>query len=120
MRVLVCGDRNWSNKNKIREILSHLISTDSLEVVIEGGARGADRLAGEVAKELKIPVEEYPANWARFGRAAGPIRNKQMLDEGEPDLILAFHSNIETSKGTRNMVEQSKALGLKVRIIKDS
>lgn len=85
-------------------------------VVIEGEALGADTLAREAAEYFGIEVERYPANWTLYGRAAGPIRNNQMLTEGKPDLVVAFHHDIEHSKGTKNMVKQAKALGIPVKV----
>lgn len=114
MRVLVCGDRNWVDKEAIRRELSTITN---LEVVIEGEASGADSLAREVAEEMGVPVEKYPAEWGKYGKAAGPIRNTQMLDEGNPDLVLAFHNNIAESKGTKNMVKQSTSRGIKTKVV---
>ena len=108
-RVLVCGDRYWTDKEMIREKL--IKNKHNIDLIIEGGANGADRLAFECAKELDIPVMEFSAGWAKFGRAAGPIRNKQMIDEGKPEIVLAFHDDITKSKGTKNMVEQARKRG---------
>ena len=108
MRLLVCGDRNWWDALTIRtELFSRMPS-----VVIEGEARGADTIAREEAESLGIPVEKYPADWEKHGRAAGPIRNKQMIDEGKPDFVLAFHDDYENSRGTRNMVSQAQDRGI--------
>lgn len=116
MRVLVCGSRYWDRKETI---IAHLttLHLGEKDLVLEGGARGADSLGKLVAERLCIPVKEYPADWTRYGRAAGPIRNQRMLDEGKPDLVLAFHDDIEHSRGTKNMVEQAKKAGIPVRII---
>lgn len=125
-RVLVTGGRNWNDWS--------LILTELIEyprdhtVVIEGGARGADLLAKKIAKILfgknnigKDNVEEYPANWNQFGKAAGPIRNQQMLDEGLPTVVLAFHSNIAESRGTKDMIKRAlKADRLPVKLIVNS
>jgi len=113
MKVLVTGDRHWHNKNRIREVLSALTG---VECIIEGGARGADTLALIVATELGIPVIEFPADWIKYGGAAGPIRNRQMLSEGKPGLVVAFHNNILKSKGTRDMVRIARAEGTKTRV----
>jgi hypothetical protein len=64
--------------------------------------RGADTLAGIIAEQIGLQVEVYPADWNRHGQAAGPIRNQQMLDQGRPDIVLAFHANISQSKGTKD------------------
>ena len=114
MRVLVCGDRNWLNKDLVKKKLEEL--TD-VEVVIEGEARGADTCGRIVAQELGIPVLKFPADWKQHGLAAGPIRNNQMLKEGQPDLVLAFHNNIEESKGTKHMIKISLKKGIKVILV---
>jgi hypothetical protein len=111
-RVLVCGDRNWTNLEAIRRELSR----HRPSVVIHGTARGADTLAGIAALELGISVERYPANWTKYGRAAGPIRNRQMLEIGRPDLVLAFHENIADSRGTADMIRIAEKKGVPVEL----
>jgi hypothetical protein len=78
--------------------------------IIEGAATGADSAAADFAICNFCPVVEYPADWAKHGHAAGPIRNKKMVDEGKPDLVIAFPGG----KGTENMVNNSIASGVKV------
>ena len=84
--------------------------------IIQGEARGADLIAKSVARAQGCPIECYPADWAQYGKAAGPIRNKQMLDEGKPDLVLAFSEDIGSSRGTANMVMQARKRGIEVRV----
>lgn len=117
MKVLVCGDRHWTNPIPIRTWLSKLQDW-GYTAVIEGEAEGADLIASEEAERLGMTVLPFPADWARYGRAAGPVRNQQMLDE-KPDLVLAFHPNISKSKGTANMIEQADAAGVKVILEKE-
>jgi hypothetical protein len=114
MRVLVCGDRNWNEYGVIKERLSHLPLGS---VVIHGGCRGADVLAGVAALALGFPVLSYPANWETYGKSAGPIRNQMMLDDGEPDLVIAFHHDLINSSGTWNMVKISRQAGVPVEIV---
>lgn len=114
MRVLVTGDRNWDDADLIEK---HLKKLPKGSVVIEGGARGADTLAKGAATRLGFKVEEYKADWGRYKRAAGPIRNKQMLEEGKPDKGLAFHDDIEHSKGTKNMIAQLEKAGVPVELV---
>mgnify|MGYP001591945783 CR=1 FL=1 len=110
-RVLICGDRNWTDGVRILNVLhDHL----PCEVVISGTARGADSLGEAAASTLEIPVLRFPAEWEKYGRAAGPIRNQQMLTEGKPDIVLAFHDNIVKSKGTADMIKRAMRAGLKV------
>jgi len=108
MRVLVCGARDYDDKSLLFSTLDDLAASHDFEVVIEGGARGADTLAREWAELRNIPIEEYRANWKEYGRAAGPIRNKQMLNEGHPDMVVAFPKTVLTeSRGTKDMVKQA-------------
>lgn len=111
MKVLVTGSRQYKNDETIFNALQKL--NPQTDTIIHGGARGADTLAGFIAKELGFKVIEVPAQWTKFGRAAGPIRNQEMLDM-EPELVLAFHENLEESKGTKDMVTRSKKKGVKV------
>lgn len=112
MRVLVCGSRTWYNKKSIRSVLFALLINKKIDVLIEGEAKGADTLAKDLAEELGISILKFPADWNKFGKAAGPIRNKRMLEEGKPDIVLAFSSDISKSKGTKNMVEIARKAGV--------
>ncbi len=112
MRLLVCGSRNWREHGPIRrEILAR-----QPDIIIEGGAPGADLLSRDVAIQLGISFLEFSAEWKRYGRAAGPIRNKRQLVEGKPDEVIAFHQDIEQSKGTADMVKQALKKGIPVTV----
>jgi hypothetical protein len=111
MRVLVCGDREWTASEPIATLLN-LCPPNT--VVIHGAARGADTIAGRLATELGFEVQPYPADWSKHGKAAGPIRNSQMLAEGQPDEVHAFHNNIDASRGTKDMVEKARKAGVPV------
>ena len=111
MRVLICGSRDFKDGRRIEGIIKLLPSGS---VVIHGAARGADSIAGKIAKEYGFQVISFPADWERYGRAAGPIRNRQMIDEGRPDLVVAFYSNKNKSRGTKNMVDQAKKVNIPV------
>jgi hypothetical protein len=115
IRILVCGDRNWRDMSIIgRELKKFPPET----IVIHGGAKGADTLGGFVAEKLGFKVLVFPANWKRYGKAAGPIRNQVMIDEGMPELVLAFHENLSESKGTKDMVNRARGVGIKVEVFK--
>lgn len=104
--VLVCGGREFTNYELICRILDQI----NILRIVEGEQRGADLLAREYAVNNQIPFRAFPANWAKFGRAAGSIRNKQMLDEGLPNLVVAFPGGI----GTANMIRQSRERSIEV------
>mgnify|MGYP001570460813 CR=1 FL=1 len=114
MRVLVCGSRDWTDPEPILRELRALPPGEV--VVIHGAAQGADTIAGVAARHLQFRVEVYPADWKRYGRAAGPIRNRQMLLVGRPDVVLAFHRDIDASSGTKDMVRQARRAGVPVRV----
>jgi hypothetical protein len=118
MRLLICGDRNWTNYQLILKTLRTIHETTPVECVIEGEQRGADLLGRQAAEELNITVLPFPANWTKYGRAAGPIRNQQMLNEGRPNSVVAFHSDLMSSKGTKSMVELSMKAGINVIVVK--
>lgn len=115
MKVLCCGDRNWNNKNVI---VRELIKLPKDTIIIEGEARGADSQSRSAAEFLHLKVLKFYADWDKYGKSAGPIRNRKMLDEN-PDLVLAFHNDIENSKGTKDCVNEAKRRGIEVRIIGD-
>jgi hypothetical protein len=120
MRILVCGGRDYSDRQKVYDVLNDYHSKRSLyplgiTAIIHGGAKGADTLAHDWAKCISVSIEMYPADWEKHGRAAGAIRNKQMLDEGLPDLVIAFPGG----RGTANMVDQATKAGVKVILISE-
>ena len=121
LRVLICGSRDWTDKRRIGRYLDELLEAEGLEppqlIVIHGACKGADHHAGMEAKGRGCQVLEFPANWAKFGLSAGPKRNQQMLTEGKPERVVAFHPDVEKSKGTKDMVARAKFYCLPVEII---
>jgi hypothetical protein len=109
-RVLVCGGRDFADTEKLFRVLSDRHDNNPFSLLIHGAAKGADTLASEWAFERGVPQQAYPADWARDGRAAGPIRNRLMLEEGKPDLVIAFPGG----KGTENMRQQAFKAGVPV------
>lgn len=114
MRVLICGSRNWTDEETIENYIKTL---PTYAVVIQGMCKGADMIARCLAKKHGHLVMDYPANWSKYGDAAGPIRNKRMLDKGGPDVVIAFHDHIQESQGTKNMIEQTMKRGIPYRVI---
>ena len=107
-KILICGDREW---NDVDTMAAYMQTIDINTIIIHGAARGADAIAGVIASELGMPVKSYPADWVRYKRAAGPIRNRQMYDTELPDLVVAFHNDLVNSKGTKDMIEYAKSKG---------
>nr|QBK87633.1 MAG: DNA recombination-mediator protein A [Marseillevirus LCMAC201] len=113
MKILIAGSRNYTNRKKIHKVISAL-SQDT--VVVHGDCRGADKIAASVATKLQLTVECYPADWKQYGKAAGPIRNQQMLDDNNIEKAIIFHECLEESKGTKDMLSRLKKKGISVDI----
>jgi hypothetical protein len=111
--LLVCGGRDFSDKQVAVKWIGRIHKMHEVGQVIHGAAKGADSIAEEVAKFMGIAVREFPADWNAHGKAAGPIRNKQMLDEGKPDMVLALPGG----RGTENMITQTRERGIAVLIV---
>lgn len=116
-RVLVTGDRNWTDKDIVRKVLRELYTRWHNITIVHGACRGLDTIAGDVALELGMKVDAHPADWSKFHRAAGPIRNREMLDTG-PVLCIAFHNDLAISRGTRNMVRQCLEVEVPVVLVR--
>jgi predicted Rossmann-fold nucleotide-binding protein len=113
-RVLVCGGRTVEDYAFVSRVLAERHETEPFSLLIAGGASGADGLAVRWAKAWGVPVKEYLAEWKRLGRMAGPIRNRRMLEDGQPDLVIAFPGG----RGTANMVKLAESKGVFVVKVK--
>lgn len=109
-RILVCGSRAATDTVPVFSALTELANSRGIACLIQGGAHGVDEMAGIWAVVNNIPVHVFRADWHKHGRAAGPLRNQRMLDEGKPDLVLAFPGG----RGTADMVRRAKAAGVTV------
>lgn len=107
MKVLICGSRDFPYTDFLFTFIKGL---DKFDTVIVGGARGPDTQAERLARSYQIPVEVYPAPWEEYGKRAGPVRNQQMLDQGKPDMVVAFWDG--ESRGTHDMIERSRKAGV--------
>lgn len=109
-RVLVCGGRDYRDEDRVQSVLDTYHAAAGITAIIQGGAAGADTFASTWAFTRGVREERYDADWRLYGAAAGPMRNAQMLEEGKPDLVIAFPGG----KGTRNMMKQARKAGVEV------
>ena len=123
MRVLVCGGRNYDNYEELYAVLDWIDCSwegpetfGPISVIISGHAKGADALSEQWAKKREVSLEIYPAEWNVYGKSAGFIRNQQMIDEGLPDLVVAFQGG----KGTLNMLTLANRANITIYNVSDS
>lgn len=132
-RVLICGDRGWctgsleEHAEDFRAIYDYVKTFPAGTVIIHGAQGGidsktnrpygADYVAGLCAGMAGLTVEEYPADWNQYGKAAGPKRNTQMLEVGKPTRVAYAHRKLRNSKGTKDMIVAAVDAGLPVESI---
>ncbi len=110
MKVLVCGGRRFSDRHLLFRVMDALHKEHRVTLVIHGAQRGADNIAERWARERELPFVGVPAKWTVLGTQAGPTRNRFMVTEWKPDLVIAFPGN----RGTRNMVAVANEMGIPV------
>jgi hypothetical protein len=115
-RVLVCGGRNYSDRKKFISTMDAIDVERQITLIIQGGASGADSLAKLWALRAAVPYIEFRADWNKNGRAAGPLRNQKMIDQGRPDLVVAFQGG----RGTSDMMRRARTAKIPVREIPES
>lgn len=125
MKVVVCGSRAFGSsrwRGTARALMDLKIMRARLgglprgTVLIHGGGRGADKIAGVIGRQLGFEVREFPADWKHHGRGAGIRRNRQMLDELDPahDRVLAYR--VAMSTGTTDTVEEAERRGIQTEV----
>lgn len=122
-RVLVCGGRDFNNKDLLWKTLDNLFidegdmlpNPNKISCIIQGGARGADLLADGWAVSNWVKSETYKPDWDTYGKSAGYRRNKDMLEKGKPDLVIAFPGG----KGTKMMVDISNKAKVEVILVSE-
>lgn len=116
-RVVIAGCRDYHDYEEAREFIDRCLSRIRKEntiVILSGGASGADALGERYADENGFGLERYPAKWSKFGKSAGPKRNKQMAEAC--DYVICFWD--EKSGGTKSMIDFAKLYNRPLRIKK--
>lgn len=126
LRVIIAGSRDFNDFAKLKRECSELISAKTKIVEVEaiqiicGGARGADRLGEEFAKTYSYKAKRFLANWDKYGKSAGYIRNTEMAkyasEGGNVGMLIAFWDG--NSRGTKHMIDLAKRYGLDAHVIK--
>ena len=101
MKLAIVGSRTFKKYNTLCWFITRHIDLPKISLVISGGAQGADTLAERYAKENNIPVKVIRPNWKKHGKAAGFIRNKDIVKEC--DILVAFWDG--KSRGTKHSID---------------
>ena len=113
MKTIIAGSRNFTDYKKLSEVCDQFLQDQTdIEIVSGGYYKGADKLGIQYAKERGYKITQFPANWEKYGKAAGPKRNEQMANYA--DALIAFWNR--KSKGTKHMIELAKQANLKIEI----
>lgn len=121
-RIIVCGGRHFDDYPRLTAEINGVVQSLGLQMnemeIISGHCAGTDQLGERYAEEHEVDCKVFPAEWKKYGRAAGPIRNSQMIDyaaESVMPVVVAFVS--PKSKGTMDTVNKARKKGFKVFII---
>lgn len=115
MRVVVCGSRDFIDPFTVSIAIDRRMSElPEGSHVIHGDARGADRIAAEAAERRGHTVEAFPADWKKYGKAAGIFRSRRMLDQ-KPDLVIAYWNGKST--GTAYTIAEARTRGIPVEVV---
>lgn len=113
IKVIIAGGRNFDDYDMLKVYCDRLLSKFKDVQIISGTARGVDILGERYAREREYHIMRFPPDWKSHGRAAGPIRNRKMAEYA--DALIAFWDG--KSKGTKNMIDEAKSKGLKIKVI---
>ena len=108
MTVLVCGGRDYTDRERVYKLLT--FNRAKIAMIVHGASKGADQLADDWAYANQVPCLSVPAQWSKFGKKAGFMRNEKMLSLGHPDLVVAFPGGA----GTAMMVRLARNAGIRV------
>lgn len=112
-RVIIAGGRLFDDYTYLKDSMDYLLQNVKDEItVVCGKARGADTLGERYAEERGYDVHYFPADWDRYGRSAGHIRNEEMAKNA--DALVAFWDG--KSRGTKDMIKLARQYGLRVRV----
>ena len=125
LRIIIAGSRDFNDYNLLKTSIKNILKDASLVginkiKIISGTARGSDKLGERFAKQFKLEVVKFPADWDRFGKRAGYIRNEEMAKYSVADnnygMLVAFWDG--KSRGTKHMIDLAKKHGLEVHVIR--
>lgn len=114
MKVIIAGSRDFNDYNKLCQYCDHILQNQQEIEIVSGTARGADQLGERYATDRGYQIKKFPADWNKFGKSAGYIRNEEMAKYA--DALIAFWDG--KSKGTEHMINLAKQYNLKIKTCK--
>jgi len=112
MKLAVVGSKSFKDYEKLKEVLDEY---EDVEEIVSGGAVGADSLAEQYAIEHHIPIKIFYPNWSKYGKAAGPIRNKLIIQRA--DKVVAFWKTGQENRGTASSMRYANSMNKDLKII---
>lgn len=114
IRVIIAGGRDFNNYALLEEKCDFYLKNQNKIEIVCGLAKGADLLGKRYGRERGYLVTDFPADWNKNGKGAGPIRNQQMADYATH--LIAFWD--QKSRGTKDMIDRATDKGLTVRVVR--
>lgn len=112
MKVIIAGSRGFDDYAQLCQVCDHMLQEQSEVEIVSGTAKGADNLGERYARDRGYQVKQFPADWARYGRSAGPKRNKGMASYA--DALIAFWDG--SSAVPKSMIDLATKAGLRVKV----
>lgn len=128
VKMIIAGGRDFEDFEVCRKEITRVINILHSEkpfdkdklCIIGGRARGADALGEYYANKNDIYFKPFPANWGKYGKGAGPMRNREMADfslvDCDRSVLIAFWDG--KSRGTKDMIDTATKLGIRVFVVK--
>jgi len=113
MKLIIAGGRNFTNYKQLAQECNQFLNGQTNIEIVSGTCRGADLLGEQYAKERGYKIAQFPADWNKYGKSAGPKRNQQMANYA--DALIAFWNG--KSRGTKHMIEMAKQFKLRMTIL---
>jgi hypothetical protein len=111
MKLIIAGSRNFSDYELLRSTCNEELK--NITEIVSGTANGADKLGEKYALENNIKIKRFPADWNKYGKSAGYLRNAEMAKYG--DSLIAFWDG--KSRGTEHMINLAKKQGIKIKVV---
>lgn len=123
LRIIVAGSRCFNDYELLKKEVVNIVKSSNKPKqfikIISGKAKGADTLGERFAKEFRLEVKEFPADWDRLGKKAGYVRNAEMAKFAADEnygILIAFWDG--KSKGTKHMIDLAEKYGLEIHIVR--